>query len=355
MILAAAKYAYPNAKVRALRSRRLSPQDRHFLLEAKDLSSLLVYLATTSYGPVVLGIGDRVPNIGGLERQLARFLMEDYAKVVRSLRGKREQELVLALFSRFESENLKLLLRALFSGLGKQSVSYLLYPLGSLSTLPWDRLWTCSNPAEAAELLIPTPFGRALKHAIPQFEAQGRLFPLEMALDLSCFQRLKQAISGLRSRSDRKAAKEILGPYVDVLNILWVIRLKIHYGLSPEEIVNYSLPGGELLGLSQLHRLARAEDISSFLLQIPLSIQKEVREVHEWGDFRLHLDKWFLRLLARFFRGPPFHIGIEIAFLLEKEWELKTLVTLIEAKARGLSRDKTARELPRQSVEVAYV
>ncbi|NIA09787.1 MAG: hypothetical protein GWP10_08665 [Nitrospiraceae bacterium] len=202
MILAAAKYAYPNAKVRALRSRRLTPQDFHFLLEAKDISSFLAYLATTSYGPIVSELGDRVPDMGGLERQLARFLMEDYAKVVRSLRGKRVQELVLALFSRFESENLKVLLRALFSGLGRHSVSYLLYPLGGLSTLPWDKLWACNNPAEALELLIPTPFGRAIKHAIPQFEVQGRLFPLEMALDLSCFQRLKQAISSLRSRSD---------------------------------------------------------------------------------------------------------------------------------------------------------
>ncbi len=355
MILAAAKYAYPNAKVRAMRSRRLTSQDFHFLLEAKGLSSFLAYLATTSYGPIVSGLGDRVPDMGGLERQLARFLMEDYAKVVRSLRGKREQELVLALFSRFESENLKVLLRALFSGLGRHAVSYLLYPLGSLSTLPWDRLWACSNPAEAADLLIPTPFGRAIKHAIPQFEAQGRLFPLEMALDLSCFQRLNQAISALSSRSDRKAAKKILGPYVDILNISWVIRLRIHYGLSPEEIVNYSLPGGELLGLSQLYRLAQAEDIASFRGQIPRSLQREIGEVQEWGDLYPYLEAWLLRLFNRVFRGPSFHIGIEIAFLLEREWELMSLITLLEAKAQGVSPDKTAKKLPRQSPEVAYV
>jgi V/A-type H+-transporting ATPase subunit C len=355
MILAAARYAYPNAKVRALRSRRLTAQDRHFLLKARDFSSFLAYLATTSYGPMLPNLEGVVPDPGVLERRLARSLMEDYAKVARSLRGKREQESVLALFSRFESENLKVLLRALFSGLGKQAVSHLLYPLGNLSALPWDDLWSCNNPAEVADLLIRNPFGQALKHAIPQFNVQGRLFPLEMALDLSCFQRLKHAISGLRNRSDKKAAKRILGPYVDMLNISWVIRLKIHYGLSHEEIVNYSLPGGELLTLSCLHRLARAEDISSFLEQMPHPIQREIGEVREWEDFHPYLETWLLRLLARFFAGPPFHIGIEICFLLEKEMELTCLITLLEAKVQGLSPDKIVKKLPRQFSEVAYV
>ncbi len=355
MILAAARYAYPNAKVRGLRSRRLTAQDRHFLMEAKDFSSFLAYLATTPYGRVLPNLEEEKTDPWVLERLLARSLMEDYAKVTRSLRGQREQELVLALFSRFESENLKVLLRALFSGRGKQAVSRLLYPLGNLSALPWDDLWACNNPAEIADLLIRNPFGQALKHAIPQFNAQGRLFPLEMALDLSCFQRLKQAISGLRSKADRKAAKRILGPYVDILNILWVIRLKIHYGLSHEEIVNYSLPGGELLTLSYLHRLARAEDISSFLEQMPRSLQREVGEVREWEDFHTYLETWFLRLIARLFVGPPFHIGIEIAFLLEKEMELTGLITLLEAKAQGLSPDQTVKKLPMQFSGVAHV
>ncbi|MEA1866639.1 MAG: V-type ATPase subunit [Thermodesulfobacteriota bacterium] len=355
MIFAAAGYAYPNAKVRALRSKRLTAQDHHFLLEAKDFSSFLAYLVTTTYGLALPNIEEEKTDPGALERRLARSLMEDYAKVARSLRGKREQELVLALFSRFESENLKVLLRAMFSGRGKQAVAHLLYPLGKLSALPWDDLWACSNPAEIADFLIRNPFGQALQHAIPQYNVQGRLFLLEMALDLSCFQRLKQAISGLRSRSDRKAAKRILGPYVDVLNILWVIRLKIHYKLSHEEIVNYSLPGGELLTLSHLHRLARAEDVSSFLEQMPRSLQKEVGEVCDWNNFHTYLETWLLRLIARLFMGPPFHIGIEIAFLMEKEMELTSLITLLEAKAQGLSPDKTVKKLPMQFFGVTYV
>ncbi|NOQ46253.1 MAG: hypothetical protein GQ559_06230, partial [Desulfobulbaceae bacterium] len=49
MVLAAARYGYPNAKIRALRSKKLTEQDRHFLLTAKDPTTFLSYLATTSY------------------------------------------------------------------------------------------------------------------------------------------------------------------------------------------------------------------------------------------------------------------------------------------------------------------
>jgi vacuolar-type H+-ATPase subunit C/Vma6 len=101
--------------------------------------------------------------------------------------------------------------------------------------------------------------------------------------------------------------------------------------------------------------LARAEDISSFLEQMPRSLQREVGEVREWEDFHTYLETWFLRLIARLFVGPPFHIGIEIAFLLEKEMELTGLITLLEAKAQGLSPDQTVKKLPMQFSGVAHV
>ncbi|MEA3385516.1 MAG: V-type ATPase subunit, partial [Thermodesulfobacteriota bacterium] len=93
----------------------------------------------------------------------------------------------------------------------------------------------------------------------------------------------------------------------------------------------------------------------SFLEQMPRSLQKEVGEVCDWNNFHTYLETWLLRLIARLFMGPPFHIGIEIAFLMEKEMELTSLITLLEAKAQGLSPDKTVKKLPMQFFGVTYV
>ena len=355
MLLAAARYGYPNAKVRALRSRKLTEQDRHFLLAAKDLTTCLSYLATTSYSPCLPDPEKGIPELPALERQLARPLLDHYAKVVHSFRGARERELILALFRRFEAENLKLVLRALFANLNRDAVSHLLYPVGRLNDLDWDTLWACKSVRELLEHLRPDIFGRSLQHALPQFEAQGRLFPLEMALDFSCFRILWRAISALGNRYDRTVTEKILASYIDILNISWVIRLKIDYGLPPEEIVNYTLPEGNVITLACLNRLSRAEDIAEFINHLPPVFRHELSGIRDWGKIGQRLETYFLKALARIFSGHPFHIGVAVAYLLEKEIELANLITLLQAKAKNLTVEEIGSKLPWQFAEGAHV
>lgn len=355
VLRAAAKYGYVNAKVRGLRSRQLTEQDHHFLLAAKDLTAFLSYLGTTSYGAYLPAPAKGTIELPALERQLSHPLMQDYAAVVRSLRGHKERDVMYALFRRFEAENLKLVLRALFTGLGREDVQHLLYPLGRLSELDWDTLWADTTFAELLEHLQPGIFGRSLQHAFPQFEAQGRLFPLEMALDFFCFHSLQEAASHLGRRTDRRAADKILGSYIDILNISWVIRLKTVYGLSPEETVNYTLPEGDLVTLSCLSQLARAEDIASFVSRLPPIFQDQVVGSRRWKTIGFRLQGWFVRLLARVFAGPPFHIGIAIAYLLEKEIELADLITMLQARAQDLTAEEIVKQLPARFTEGAHV
>lgn len=355
MILAAARYAFPNARVRGLRGRRLSERDMHFLVQAQDLAALLEYLSTTSYGEVLppLEHGMRIP--AALERSLARPLLQDYARVFRALGGRRQRAVVKALFSRYEAENLKLLLRARRRGLSRRDVSHLEYLLGQLSTLAWEALWSADGVREIAEVLGRSPFGRALRHALPEFEAGERLFTLEMALEIAALQQLEEVEADLPRGADRRHVRHVLGPYVDALNCLWVSRLKVHYGLSPEEVVNYSLPGGEWLTLPRLHHLARAEDLEQFLERVPPAFRKATQGLATWSDLRPRLEAWLAGRLSRVFVGPPFHLGVELAYLLEKEVELSRLVSLIQAKSLGLSPGDTVARMERRLPESAHV
>ena len=355
MLLAAARYGYPNAKVRALRSGKLTEQDRHFLLAAKDLTSCLSYLATTSYSRYLPDLEKPLPELSALERRLARLLLNHYSKVIHSLRGAKERELILVLFRRFEAENLKVILRALFANVNREAVCHLLYPLGRLSTLDWETLWSCKSVSEVLEHLRPGIFGLSLHHALPQFEAQGRLFPLEMCLDFSCFRMLRQAVSALGSRHDRKVTEKILALYIDILNISWVIRLKKEYGLRPEEIVNYTLPEGNLIPLSCLNNLARAGDITEFINHLPSAFQHELSDILDWERISQRLETYFLKSLVRIFSGQPFHIGIAVAYLLEKEIELANLITLLQAKARNIPFEEIGNRLSWKITESVHV
>ncbi len=355
MLLAAAKYGYLNAKVRSLRSRKLTEEDHHFLLAAKDLPTCLTYLATTSYSSCLPEFEQEIPELRVLERQLARPLLTHYAKVIRSLRGAKERAVILALFRRFEAENLKILLRALFANLNRETVSHLLYPIAHISTLQWETLWTCTSVDKCIKHLPPDIFGRPLQNALPQFEAQGRLFPLEMALDFSCFHLLWQAIYALGKGFNRTVTKNLLALYIDIFNILWVIRLKIEYQLPPEEIVNYTIPEGNMISLACLNRLARAQDITEFIHLLPHSFRKELSVINDWGNIDRCFEVYFLQSLSRIFSGQPFHIGIAMAYLLEKEIELSNLITLLQAKAHNFTIEKSRARLSWQLTENTYV
>ncbi len=323
----------------------LSDRDWHFLKGARDFKAFLNYLATTVYGPAIpAGVPGDLSRLASLERSLSAPLLVDYAKVARSLRGNREKSVVFALFARFEGENLKILSRCVHSGLQKHRVSHLLYPLGRLSRLPWDDLWEDRNIQDVVSRLSGTPFGRAMSHALPRYEVQGNLFPLEMAVDLSCFRQLDMAVSGLKRRADKEAAREITGSFVDILNILWIIRLRRYYRLSPEEIVNYSLPGGTM-SLSQVHRLARAEDLNAFLQILPGPLGGFAAGATGWKDIRPRLEKWFLKRLSRVYVRLPFNIGVPVAYLLEKEMELREIISAMEMRARSTMLSRTT-EVP---------
>ena len=105
-------YSYANAKARAIRSRRLSSEDWHFLKSSRSFERVLQYLSTTSYAPFIvsretalstgsLSSGNAGPPSAVLpekkiiERGLYRSLTEDYHKIVRSLRGEKQRAVIL--------------------------------------------------------------------------------------------------------------------------------------------------------------------------------------------------------------------------------------------------------------------
>ncbi|MBW1751297.1 MAG: V-type ATPase subunit, partial [Deltaproteobacteria bacterium] len=116
-----------------------------------------------------------------------------------------------------------------------------------------------------------------------------------------------------------------------------MIRLKIDYGLPPEEIVNYTIPEGNAITLGCLNRLSRVEDIAAFINQLPAVFRHELSGIRDWGEISPALETYFLKILARIFSGQPFHIGIGVAYLLEKEIELGGLITVLQAKSKNLT------------------
>lgn len=81
---------------------------------------------------------------------------------------------------------------------------------------------------------------------------EDSLFSIEMNLDKYYYRNLTESIKSL-SKADRDEFKKIFGVKIDLLNIIWIYRAKKYYDISPEEIFNFTIFGGNYTSEKLLH------------------------------------------------------------------------------------------------------
>jgi vacuolar-type H+-ATPase subunit C/Vma6 len=147
----------------------------------------------------------------------------------------------------------------------------------------------------------------------------------------------------------------LTGELMDYLNLSWLVRLIHIYGLSPEETINYMLPGGLRLTLQDLGNLARSEDLVTFAGHVPLDYGQVLEPADHWPDVERLLKKRFISRLFGPFSKSPFQIGLPVAYLLMKETELEALVSLASAVHMGMEEEKVSKLVSPPVREVARV
>jgi V/A-type H+-transporting ATPase subunit C len=333
------KYSFAHAKTRALKGKLLTPEDWHFLLRCRNVQEALQYLSGTKYAAALSHLPQKKSWADVVSLALYDELFRDYAGLLRSVPTK-SSLLLQALLSRYEAENVKTILRGIRAGRSSSGIRFFLYHLGRLSRVPVGELLQAEEIESVVDVLKSTNFYVPLIHALPQFKAQVRLFPLEIAIDIAVVERIVAALTSLGGR-DRKGAKSLIGEIIDFENLCWLARFRYAYGLSAEEIINYMLPGGIRLAIRDLGVLARSADFSSFLQALPKPYKEALRQVRDWQDIRPFFEQWFLMQLHGVFRRDPFQVSVQAAYLFLKEMEIKTLEGIISVLDRGEPLEKS--------------
>ena len=333
MIVRVFKYSFAHAKTRALKGKLLSAEDWGFFLRCQSLKDVIKYLSGTDYAEVLSHLPKGQHEAEVLSLAFYDELFRDYAKLLKAVPGK-SSSILKAFLLRYEAENLKTILRGIWEGRQPYDIRFLLYHLGRLSQLPIGDLLQVKKIPNAIELLKPTLFYSSLIHALPQFKAQGKLFPLEIAIDTTIFENIVANLKTLTGY-DRKQVAIWVGELIDFENLCWLVRFRHFYGLSPEEIINYILPGGNRLGIRDLGGLARSSDLASFLKTLPPSYRNVLTKAKDWPEIQAFFKRWFFNRLYKIFHKDPFQISIQLSYLLIKEIEVKALDGLVSVLDLG--------------------
>ena len=335
-------YAAISARVRAMYSSLLSPQDFARLSDSPDLPTLIAQLKQTAYAPYLDTLKDKDLTSQKVDVAIKGRLGDAYRSVTQ-MAPEHARPLLKQLYRYFEIQNLKAILRAVVTDPTWEHVQDVLFPMGDMTVLPAQAMLESGSVAAAIELLQNTPYYDTLSFAMKRYSAEQNLFALEVALDLFYWRQLWAEAKKL-SGQDGVQATRIIGSFMDVNNLMWVFRYKVYYGLSEEEIINYTLPFGYRVRDDDVRSVAAGADLALVVARVFPGIPdlNALLENPREGLPRLEviLKRRLMEQCLAAFIGNPFHIGVPLAFLILGNLEVQDLTVLVEAKSSQMPADE---------------
>jgi V/A-type H+-transporting ATPase subunit C len=336
------EYAAVHARVRGMYADMLAAETWRSLREAVSYSALIEILKETVYGACLGEIEDKNLTPRRAVYQIKKHLANNFDVLV-PLVPRLARFLMVQLYHRYEVDNLKALMRGIERGTPWEQVRYVLFPLGSFTTLDAERLMEAEGVGAAVERLRDTPYYDTLSHAMKRYTTEGSLFPLEVALDLDYWRRLWRDVDRLTG-TDRSQARRIVGSLLDATNLMWAIRYRVNHHLSEEEIINYTLPFGYRVHDEDVRAIAAGADVAQVVARVYPSVEDVSEMLKEPQDglpqMEALLQRYVVKESRTAFVGYPFDIGIPVAYLILTEFEIQDLTVLIEAKASQMPAER---------------
>ncbi|MBN2898185.1 MAG: V-type ATPase subunit [Clostridia bacterium] len=324
------RFAAVNTKIKAMEGLLLDDGAYQALVTLNEPEEILQYLKKTSgYSSIVELSGNEI-DIDGEERRLRGDLIEKYERLGHYF-ADHYKKFYKTMFMRFEIEDIKLFLRTF---LRKEDVGFLKEHLFQTRyhQLDLEQLTKANSIESFVESLKGTPYYNLIKYYLEE-DPEKMMFYMEMSLDHYYFNTLHKQLSEF-SNEDKKSLLAALGQNVDLQNLQWIYRGLKYYDLSSEELLNYTLHVGYYLKYKDLKELCYTRDIDQLVARIQNTKYGFLfkGDKHNEIFFELNMERYLLKLMTELKRKHPMTFMDTIVYMHRKEYEIRDIFTLLEAK-----------------------
>jgi vacuolar-type H+-ATPase subunit C/Vma6 len=280
-------------------------------------------------------------------------LVDEFSFCLRHLSGA-EAGLVRWLQTRFQLENIKVLLRGLAGRAPAVARQNHLVVLPRELALDPEYLLKAETPDELARRLPVGPPRARLQALLKSHPNENRLFLLEAALDAGYFAELLARTGRLRGE-EKEWGAPLMRQEADTFLLMLAVRGKFHHGLAPEELLplhvsQSGITSGRYCGLLAAPDISTAAGfaLGRALDEYPANADAVALEALAW--------KRFQRLANRAFRRSHLNLGVVLGYLELRRVELANLITLAEGVRLGAATEVIRdRLIPRAKLEPTYV
>ncbi|MEO5342905.1 MAG: V-type ATPase subunit [Gammaproteobacteria bacterium SHHR-1] len=330
-----ADQAYLRTRLSIMHSRLLSPEQLEQLigLPPKEL------LASFHVEPG----GERSASrqMQQFEQDMLQVWLDEMGALLRPLNGP-AREVLVQWARRYELLNLKALIRGKLAGLSRAEISASLFQLPGFLSLDHERLLHTEDVSELLRRLDGTPYQSIARQAQRRFLERQDQFLLDAALDQYFYTEMLRHTYPL-DEPDRSQMQALLGRVIDRHNLVWMLRYRYTYGLSPAQAQYLSIERGYRLSSNRLGRLLNQASIGEFLAGLPPRLRQICGPSEDILLIESHLVHHLRQFTQAFFQHSPSIVAVALAYLILRFLELGQLYAIVQARMLGLS-DRLLRE-----------
>jgi len=322
-----ARYAYLHSRVSAMSVRLLSESRLRSLAELAPGQEGDIFQSAALAG---LYPGEPSEPPSSLEQRLITLLLADFVIFVRALSGP-AREFLLYWAYRFELSNLKAVLRGKMTGQSVSAIRDQLVDMGPFARLPVEDLLRTDDVAEMLRRLERTPFADIAREARRIYDEHRDLFSLDAAVDRRYFAELwKRAAEAERGRE--RPLRSLVGGIIDRFNLVWLLRYRFAYRLSPAEAYYLLIPASHRLDSRKLLALSQLGSFEEVIERLPPPFAAWLADAKTASDVASVLDRKGWRQAQTVLRHGLFNLARVFAYLVLRDRDLRQLRAVIKGK-----------------------
>ena len=322
------RLAFLNARV-SLYAARLQPVDS--LLSYIDSEHELPEDYLESIG--LTGLADRQPGSAGELEQHFMTCLADEAEGLMHAMPPETRGIIRQWMRRFEFMNLKSLIRCKLTSCNLDLSREYLLDIGHFARLPLDEYLHSEDIVEFLRLLSADDASLARKIRL-HVEDPEQLFLLEAAMDYHFYEGLLASCEPLSSE-ERDGTRRFIGSIIDTINLAWLLRYRITYGIHPPHTFFMLARTGLSLGPGRLAQLAKLDDFESMRAALPADYRDSLEGVNSVADAEMHMRATNLEQARKLLRHEQFHLVRALAYLYLRERQLLDVHQLLKGKLLG--------------------
>ncbi|MCU7837100.1 MAG: V-type ATPase subunit [gamma proteobacterium symbiont of Taylorina sp.] len=336
-MLKIAHYAYLQTLVAIFSKRLLSEQQFTSLIE-QPLDEILAELSNNGLQAIIKEIYQfhlKPLPAGNMDNLFLTVLLDDAQSIIRALSGA-ERDFFTYWIRRFELQNIKTILRGKSLQRSKELIRAELTPLNPFSILPIDKLLNADSLTDILMQLEKTPFASIARYGSKNFEQKRDVFTIETAINHQYFTGLNEQLKNL-SNEEQILLQPLLGRIIDQTNLIWLLRYRLSYNLSPSHSYFLLVSGGLYLNSRILVQLCQIKSLPQIYDFLPNEVNKLIKGSNTIHQIELCLEKDTIKLARSFIKDKSFSLTHAFAYLLLREKQLSQLHALFKGKLLDLS------------------